>query len=194
MAKDEKENQDQAEEQKPQAELESAEKERPEHKKGREPEEIQLLRSQLEEQKKVYLYLRADFENYKRNMAKERLELTARGEDNVLKQVFGLIALLDRAIKYAHDHKIAQPVIDGLELVKREIHLIFERYKVTKIPTEGEKFDPKIHDAIAVVEANDLEPGTIVKEERPGFMREGRVLEPARVVVVKEPSEQKTVH
>ena len=194
MAKDEKENKDQTEEKKPKGELEPAEQERPEPKQEKEPQEMQLLRGQLEEQKKVYLYLRADFENYKRNMAKERLELTAQGEDNVLKQIFGLIGLLDRAIKYAHDHKIAKPVIDGLELVKREIHLVFEKYKVTRIPTEGEKFDPKIHDAIAVVEANDLEPGTIVKEERPGFIREGRVLEPARVVVVKEPSEQKTVH
>jgi len=171
--------------------LERAEQETPEHK---EPLELASLRTELEEQKKMYLYLRADFENYKRNVNKERLELLARGEDNVLMQMFGLLELIERAITYAREHQIPQPVTDGLELVKREMSLTLEKFKVTKIPTQNQKFDPQIHEAIAVIEAQDMEPGAIVKEERPGFMREGRVLTPARVLVVKEPSESKIVH
>jgi len=151
--------------------------------------EMLALQKELEEQKKMYLYLRADFENYKRNTNKERLELAGRGEDNVLKQVFGLLESLERAIKYAQEHKLSQPVIDGLELVRREIFLVFEKFKVAKIETQGQKFDPQFHEAVAVVDAKDMTPGMVLKEERPGFIREGRVLQPARVVVVKEPSE-----
>lgn len=151
--------------------------------------EIDALKKELEEQKKMYLYLRADFENFKRNVNKERLELTGQGEDSVLKEMFAVLQSLERAIKYAKDNASNPAVVDGLELVRREIFRLFEKFKVSRIPTEGQKFDPRFHEAIAVVDAQDVSPGTVLKEERPGFVREGKVLQLARVVVVKEPSE-----
>jgi len=84
-------------------------------------------------------------------------------------------------------------VIVGLELVRKEINLMFQRHGVEAIPAEGQKFDPKVHDAVGVLETSEMEEGMIVAVHRPGFMRQGRVLRPSEVIVAKAKSGP-TVH
>ena len=150
------------------------------------PGQDQKLKERVAELEKQNLYLRADFENFKRNAHKERLELSSSGQDQVLKEIFNIIELVERAIDSARQHNINDSVIEGLELMRKETYRVLERYNVERIPSEGAAFNPKFHEAISVVDADDLAPGTVFSEQKPGFVREGRVLQPAKVVVVKD--------
>jgi molecular chaperone GrpE len=153
---------------------------------GQAERELSELKQKLEELERQNLYLRADFANYRRNMEQERSRFLEEGKELALKDFFVLFEHLERAIGSAREHQIQRAVLDGLELVMRDFQKILEKYGIERIKTIGERFDPKIHEAISVVDAEDREPGTIVYEHQPGFIREGRVLQPARVVVAKE--------
>jgi molecular chaperone GrpE len=149
----------------------------------------QKLKERIAELEKQNLYLRADFENFKRNAFKERRELTNQGQDQVLGEIFNILELIERAIDSGRQHSINDSVIEGLELTRKEIYRLLEKFNVEKIPSEGAAFNPKFHEAISVVDADDLAPGTVFSEQKPGFVREGRVLQPSKVVVVKDRQE-----
>ncbi len=144
------------------------------------------LKKQLADLGKQTLYLQADFANYKRNAEQERGRSLELGKELALKDLFPIIEHLDRAIASGVQYSIDASVLKGLELVKKELLRILEKYQVERIKTVGEKFDPKIHDAISVIDSPDHPPGTIVLEHQPGFQREGKVLQPAQVVVAKD--------
>jgi len=154
-----------------------------------EAEESKKFKDAIAGLEKQLLYLRADFDTFRRNANKERGLLFGQGQDSILIELFRILDLFERAIKLSQQADVSQPVIDGLKLVQKEINLIFEKYGVERIPTEGAEFNPKIHEAIGVEDVPNKEPGTIVSEYEPGFIREGRVLKPARVVVAKERQE-----
>ncbi len=149
----------------------------------------ELSREELEEKfqdlQNKYLYLLADFENYKRNVEKERSQMIEQGKELVLKDVFKILELMDRALASARERNIEPAVLEGLELVRKEINRILEKYNVERIPSVGEKFNPELHEAIGVQESAEVESGTIIYEHEPGFKRQGKVLQPARVVVAK---------
>ena len=158
-----------------------------------EGEEILKLREKLALLEKQGLYLRADFDNFRRNVSKEKQTWTADGEDGVLKEIFNVLEMLERAIDAGKKLNVTAGVIDGLELVRKEINLMFQRHGVEAIPAEGQKFGPKVHDAVGVLETSEMEEGMIVAVHRPGFMRQGRVLRPSEVIVAKAKSGP-TVH
>ena len=147
----------------------------------------ELLEKFLEAEKR-YLYLRADFENYKRNVEKERAEMSEKGKEEVLSDLFGILELLERAIESARRQDIDSSVLEGLELVRKQAEKILQKHQIERIPTLGEKFNPEVHEAIGVQPAQDCEPGTILFEYEPGFIRQGKLLKPAKVVVAKESS------
>jgi len=149
-------------------------------------DEIFELKKRIDELEKQNLYLRADFANYKRNADQERGWMIEQGKEMVLKDLFTIFEHLERAIVSGREHKIEASVLEGLELVRKGILKVLEKYRVERISTVGEKFDPKVHEAISVMESPDQEPGSIVYEHQPGFLREGKVIQPARVVVAKE--------
>ncbi len=147
----------------------------------------ELLEKLLEAEKR-YLYLRADFENYKRNVEKERAEMSEKGKEEVLSDLFGILELLERAIESARRQDIDSSVLEGLELVRKQAEKILQKHQIERIPTLGEKFNPEVHEAIGVQPAQNCEPGTILFEYEPGFIRQGKLLKPAKVVVAKESS------
>ena len=148
----------------------------------------ELAKKLLEEEKR-YLYLRADFENYRRNVEKERKEMMEKGKEEVLLDLFKILELLDRAIQSAREQNIAPSVLEGLELVRRETEKILEKHQVERIPSLGEKFNPEVHEAVGTHHSEEHEPGTIIYEYEPGFTRQGKLLKPAKVIVAKERKE-----
>ena len=62
---------------------------------------------------------------------------------------------------------------------------VLKRHGVERVPTVGHQFDPSLHEAVAVVPREGAEENTVVEEVRPGFIRDGRLLRPAGVVVAQ---------
>ena len=133
---------------------------------------------QLEEKNK-YLYLYADFDNFKKRAVKERSELIKFGWESVARELLGVLDNLDLAL--AHVPPGADKNwVDGLRMVAQQFQATLEKQGVTPVRAQG--FDPNLHEAVGQ-ENSDQPAGTIIKEHSRGYLLHGRLLRPARVVV-----------
>ncbi|MEK7714780.1 MAG: nucleotide exchange factor GrpE, partial [candidate division NC10 bacterium] len=85
--------------------------------------------------------------------------------------------------------EVAAGVVEGVELIQRELLKVLERAGVTRYSALGQPFDPTRHEAIARMVRADVAPGTVVSEQLPGYLLHGRVLRAALVAVAAAPDE-----
>ena len=138
-----------------------------------------------EDWKGRYLRLRADFENYRRNAEAEREKLSGIGKEKILEDVFPLVEHMERAIRAARDAGDRTGILEGIEMVYQELLRTLDKHGVRRIQTVGEPFDPEIHEAVAVAPHPQYPEDTVIEEVRAGFVRDGRLLRPASVVVAR---------
>jgi molecular chaperone GrpE len=130
-----------------------------------------------------YLRSLAEFDNYRKRVAREREDWTRQAQGDVLREMLTVLDNFDRALA-------AEPAAGGdggfragVELIHRDFLKALERLGVRPFGTVGEPFDPQRHDAVARTERADVEAPTIVGEVQRGYLYHDRVLRPARVVV-----------
>lgn len=129
--------------------------------------------------------LLADFENYKRHAEAERERLCGIGKEAVLDDLFPMVEHMERAIEAAHEAGPNNGILEGIEMVYKELLSVLLKHGVERLQTKGERFDPALHEAVAVVPGQGVPEGTIIKELKPGFIRNERLLRPATVVVAQ---------
>ena len=158
---------------------------------GVDPEELQALRGELEELQERHLRLQADFENHRRRTLKERQEAHQYGHENIVKDLLGSVDNLDRAIDHARQNESGdfESMLQGVELVRRELLGALGKHGVTEIEADGATFDPNVHEAMAQQEDGSVPPGTVLVVLQKGYLLRDRLLRPARVVVSKVPEE-----
>jgi molecular chaperone GrpE len=147
------------------------------------PQEKATAPAEEESWRGRYLRLQADFENFRRHAEAERSRLTGLGKEAALADIFPLVDHLDRGLAWAREHGADPAVVEGLLLVQKELHKVLEKNGITRLTTIGEAFNPELHEAVSVIARAGAEAGEVVEELQAGFMRDGRVLRPARVVV-----------
>jgi len=145
------------------------------------------VEQQNEEEQEVVddrlLRLAADFENYKKRAARERVEYIALANERLLKELLPILDDLERALNAAEQHEEAQ-LEEGVRLVHRSLASLLERQGVEEIATDG-KFDPHVHEALLAQPADDKEQGDVVDVIQKGYTIGGRVVRPARVIVAE---------
>lgn len=138
----------------------------------------------LAEQKEKYVRLFAEFENFRRRSAKERLEAESRGMGAL---VSGLLDSLDDLGRVAHFDPAttpAQSIVDGVALVEKKVLKSLAGHGLVVVNPEGEKFDPAVHEALTAVPASLPEEDEFVAQVyQVGYTFNGQLLRPARVVV-----------
>ena len=140
------------------------------------------LTEQLKETDSSLKRLRADFENYRRRTTKEKEDLSAFVTANFMKDLLPLIDNFERAMA-AEDNDPAA-FRQGINMIAGQFGEILAKNGLTKINTDGAKFDPNFHQAVMRVEAPEgVEEGTIVAELQKGYMVKDRVIRPAMVQV-----------
>jgi molecular chaperone GrpE len=132
----------------------------------------------------------ADFENYRKRMARENAAAVDRGVGKLAKELLPALDHFEHALKAAADHTestsptgTGEDVIKGFELVRDEIVRALERVGIQPFAPQGEPFDPNEHEAMAQQPSEDAEPGTVIEVYQQGYRINGAVLRPARVVV-----------
>jgi len=138
-----------------------------------------------EDWKERYIRLRADFDNYKRHAEAQREQLSGMGKARVLEDIFPLVEHMERAIRAARDAGDGTGILEGIEMVYQELLRVLEKNGVERIATVGEPFDPEIHEAVAVSPHPDYPADTVVEEVRAGFVKGGKLLRPASVIVAR---------
>jgi molecular chaperone GrpE len=80
-------------------------------------------------------------------------------------------------------------LLQGVELVQRELYAVLAQHEVHVIDAQGSEFDPALHEAMAQVQDDAAPPNTVIEVLQRGFQLRDRLLRPARVVVAKPPAE-----
>jgi molecular chaperone GrpE len=143
--------------------------------------EQQETRDQPEEVDDRLLRLAADFENYKKRAARERLEYVALANERLIAELIPILDDLERALSAAEQHEEAQ-LEEGVRLVHRSLAGLLERHGVKPIETDG-KFDPHVHEALLSQPSEEAEPGSVLDVVQKGYRLGDRVVRPARVIV-----------
>jgi len=153
-------------------------------------EEIERMAGQLVENRDKYVRLLADFDNFRRRAHKDRQDVVQFGHENLVKDLLSTVDNLDRAIEHAHqnDGGDLASLLQGVELVQRELYAVLAQHEVHVIDAEGSEFDPSIHEAMAQVQDDSAPPNTVIEVLQRGYRLRDRLLRPARVVVAKPPA------
>ena len=122
----------------------------------------------------------ADFENYRKRMARENAAASERGAARLAKELLPALDHLELALKAAEGH---EDVIRGFAMVAGELQAALNRVGIQTFAPQGETFDPNEHEAMAQQPHEGVEPGTVVEVYQSGYRINGAVLRPARVVV-----------
>lgn len=155
--------------------------------------ELTLLKESLEEQKQKaeeyynrLLRLRAEFDNYRKRIEREKQELIAYGQELIMLKLLPLVDNIERALKAAHEHHDHKMLLDGLVLMEKEFKQFFRTEEIYSIPTHKVKLDPTLHHAISQEEHTDYEDEEIMEEIQKGYTFKGKVIRPALVKVARK--------
>jgi molecular chaperone GrpE len=122
----------------------------------------------------------ADFENYRKRMARENAAAVDRGVAKVAKELLPALDHLEIALKAAEGH---EDVVKGFTMVAEELRTALARAGIEAFSPQGEPFDPNEHEAMAAQPSEQAESGTVIEVYQQGYRLNGMVLRPARVVV-----------
>jgi len=145
--------------------------------------EVMRLKEELASERERYLRTLADFDNYRRRVRQERAGAAAAGRRELLLALLDVMDDFDRALTHVGEAHGA--VADGLRLIQRRLDGVLQSNGVTPFESEGRQFDPTVHEAMNMVESDEHESGVVYKEERRGYLWNGELLRPARVIVVR---------
>ncbi|AAU24250.2 nucleotide exchange factor GrpE [Bacillus sp. GM2] len=145
--------------------------------------QLKELQERLEEKENKLLRVQADFENYKR---RARLDLEAAEKYRSQRIISDLLPALDnfeRALQIDPDNEQTKSLLQGMEMVHRQILEALKNEGVEQIPSVGEQFDPNMHQAVMQVEDEAYESNAVVEELQKGYKLKDRVIRPSMVKV-----------
>ena len=134
----------------------------------------------------------AEMENQRRRFEKERKEAFEFGGFNFARESLAIIDNIDRAIlsfkndEKLKDNKDLDKIIDGIEIVKKDLISIFKKNGIEPIDCVNKKFDPNFHQAMLEIENDSKEAGTVLQEIQIGYIMKDRLLRPSLVGVAKK--------
>ena len=150
------------------------------------------VEEKLKETEDKLLRSLAEFENLRRRSEKEKQDAFEFGGFNFAKESLSLLDNIDRAItSFKSDEKLKgnkdlDKIIDGINIVKKDLVSIFKKNGIESIECINKKFDPNFHQAMLEVENNTKEPGIVIQEIQKGYMMKNRLLRPSLVGVTKK--------
>jgi molecular chaperone GrpE len=152
-----------------------------EEKLNRENEE---LRAQVEKEKKEYLFLMAEFDNFRKRTMREKSELIKNGGETAFKGLLPIVDDFERAMKASENSEGADALREGMELIYKKLKKYMEQNGVKEMDPEDHEFDADRHEAISAVPVPDeTQKGKILDTVEKGYMINDKVLRHAKVVV-----------
>ena len=154
--------------------------------------ELEAMRQELEEAKaQAAEYLdgwqraRAEFANYKKRNEQERQELFKLANTTLITRLLPIFDDFERAFQTLPRNLLSLTWIDGVALIYRRLQAILDGEGLTPMETEGQSFDPLVHEAVTYEESAEHQEGQIIGEVQRGYNLGDRVLRPALVRVAK---------
>jgi len=144
----------------------------------REEDELSRVKSRL-------AYLAAEFDNYRKRVAREKEAIVDYGNERILLAILPFVDNLERAISQSNADTPAEALLSGVRMTYDQILVELRKFGLEQISAVGESFDPNRHEAIAKVAWEGKPEGSVLAESRKGYLLNGRLLRPAQVTVVQ---------
>ena len=154
-------------------------------------ESLDLLRNDLEKAQQEMLYAKAEVQNVRRRMEKEKDDARQYAATGFARDILSVADNLSRALDHVpaemRDDERFKGFLAGIEATQRELDKVFGLHGISRIAAKGLPLDPNQHQAMLEIPTDEAEPGTVVQEMQAGYMIKDRLLRPAMVGVARKP-------
>jgi molecular chaperone GrpE len=151
------------------------------------PAEVERLQTERDQLFDRLARLQAEFDNYRKRETRERAEYRDYALINTIEQFLPVLDNFQLALK---TDSTAEQLRSGVELIVRQMGDVLRNLGVQPIPTVETQFDPRVHEAIEMVEREDLPDHQVMDEVRRGYTLRERLLRPALVRVATNPNQK----
>jgi molecular chaperone GrpE len=162
------------------------------HVVGDSPSEVESLKAQLkqaqeqaEKNRNDFLYLRAEFENYKKHAIRERADASKYGSERIINEILGVLDNFERALSFKINADNQATYVQGVEMTATELRAVLSRNGVTEVPCEGLPFDPLVHEALTAEPSTNVPAGHVVRVFKKAYKLHDKLIRPAQVVVAQ---------
>ena len=151
-------------------------------------DDVEELKAEVEKWKSEYVRKVADFDNYRKRMIKEKRDAIDYANENLLIDLIQVLDDFDRAIDavMSYGDEKVRSYMEGFGMIRGQFYSMLQnKYGLSYYKSEGEKFDPNIHEAKATRASSDVEEEMVEKELLKGYKLHNRVVRVAQVEIVK---------
>lgn len=142
------------------------------------------LENECKDLKNQNLYLMADVENSRRRFERLAKELETTAVVSIAKKLLPVADNIKR-IQDSGEKQSVSAILEAVNIIDSEMHSVFKAFKIVRLSSKGQQFNPEFHDAIATVPSNNEESGKVLDVINEGYTIDGKLLRAAKVVVVK---------
>jgi len=132
--------------------------------------------------------LQAEFENYRKRNAREQVEFREYAVADAVKNFLPILDNFDLALRSQKTESTDPALRSGIELIRKQMDDVLSRLGVQAVPAQGSTFDPRVHEAIEMVESREHADHEVIDELQRGYKLKERLLRPAMVRVATNPS------
>ncbi len=148
-------------------------------------EELESAKAELADKTDKFLRLAADYDNFRKRKIREFDELVATANEKLILQLIPIVDDFERALASARHTQDIDSFLQGIDMIQRQVMEMLTRQGVQEIEAKDQVFDPHIHEAVMVMEKEDVPPDQVVEEIQKGYTLNNKVLRAAKVVVSK---------
>ena len=155
-------------------------------------EQTDSLQSQLdaavaesEKHKNEFLYLRAEFDTYRRNVIKERSDMMKYGSERLISELLTVIDNFERALETKITSENFEGFSKGVSLIEKELKSTLSKFGVSEVPCHGVAFDPAQHEALGAEPTSEVPDGHVHRVLRKPYKLHDKFLRPAQVIIGK---------
>ena len=152
-------------------------------------EQIRLKDEELANQKDTFLREKAELENFKKRLTKEKEDFVQFANERLLKELIQIEDNLERALEVPN--ATFESLKEGVEMIQKQFTTFLKNQKAEPIEALGKPFDPNLHEVLNQQESEEHEENTVIQEYSKGYTLNGRILRSAKVVIAKKPAEKK---
>src|SRR3990172_9605514 len=147
--------------------------------------ELEAKKRQLDEEKDSYLRLNAEFDNFRKRTLKEKEEFVKYANEKLILELIDILENLERGIENAKKAENRDKLIEGMELIYKQLKNVLEKNGLVPIKALGEKYDPYKHEAMMQTPSDDSAEDIVLEEFSRGYMLNNKVIRYSKVRVSK---------
>ena len=139
---------------------------------------------EIEKEKKEYLFLMAEFDNFRKRTEKEKSAMFETGAKSVIEKILPVVDNFERGLAAVPESEKGDAFVQGMEMIYKQILTELESIDVKPIEAVGKEFDPEFHNAVMQVESEEYESGIVAQELQKGYTYRDSVVRHSMVAVV----------